>query len=65
MLVAGPITNQILDLLRTGELFEAAKAIAGMSEESRDDFLLWTLKNVSMDAYYLLNSYIAEWKAPC
>ncbi len=65
MLVAGPLTNYILSLIRTGAVHEASKAIAGMADESREDFLQWTLKNVSMDVYYLLNDYINERRAAC
>ncbi len=60
MLVAGPITNHILDLIRSQELFQAAEAIAGMGAETREDFFLWTLRNISMDAYYLLMFYVND-----
>lgn len=65
MLVAGPITNHILGLIRDGHVSDAGEVIAGMSDVAREDFLVWTLQNCSRETYYMLKFQIDDRRPLC
>lgn len=65
MLVPGPITNHILGLIRDGHVSDAAEVIAGMSDATREDFLVWTMNNCSRETYYMLKFHIDDRRPLC